>query len=445
LRNEPNYDMNISGVNPDIFYFTMKNSLNFLVKTNKLKEVPRTGWVLMRVKNPETIAEHIFRVVVMSWVLGMMKGLNTKKIIKIALCHDLSEVYAGDITPFFYWEGLDRKKKSEEKILLKGVRLSSSEKERMGKIKFGKEKNSILKLASFLKPEMRSEIIGTWLEYEKKTSPEAIFVKQIDIMETLLQSIEYFHLRNIPGGTSWWEMTEEVVEDKLLLDFLKIVQNKFYKKKFKADKKLEGILDFILKIGELKRMPREYWLLRGLKNSETVAGHIFTLSLMVLIFGRNKKQLNSGKLLKMAFCHELSAVYTKDTTPYGRSLPKNKKELEKLLEKAPYFSEKNKIKRFSDDYKEEKRAMERLTANLSLEFRKEIMGLWDEYRNRSTPEGRFLSQLNVLAILFQGLLYRKQKKGFSVSALWEWLFEVCDDPLGSALADEMKKRLHKTK
>jgi putative hydrolases of HD superfamily len=423
----------------------MKNFLNFLIKTNRLKETPKTGWVLMKVKNPETIAEHVFRVVLLGWLLGEIKGLNVKKIIRLALCHDLGEVYAGDMTPFSYWEGLDRKNKSEEKILLKGVRLSMPEKERMGKIKFEKEKKSILKLASFLKPELRSEIISTWLEYEKKKSPEAKFVKQIDRIETLLQSIEYFHLRNIPGGTSWWEITEEIVEDELLLDFLKTIQNKFYKNKFKADRKLEGILDFILKVGELKRMPREYWKLRKVKNPETVAGHIFTLSLMVLLLGPEKKQLNSGKLLKMALCHELSAVFTKDTTPYGRVLPKSRKELEKLLEKAPYFLEKNKVRRFSEDYKEEKRAMEKLTLNLPLELKKEIMGLWDEYRNKSTQEGRFLSQLNVLAILFQGLLYKKQKEGFSVSALWEWLFEVCDDPLGSVLAAEMKKKLHKVK
>jgi len=402
----------------------------------------------MNVKNPETIAEHTFRLMFMAWLLGRNKGLNIKNLVRLSLCHDLVEVYAGDITPFFYWEKLDKGNKSYREISLRGVRMSGEKKEKMGKIKFEKERKSIFRLASCLKPELKREIIGAWFEYEGMTSPEAKFVKQVDKIETLLQSIEYSRLRKLSKGTSWWEITEEVVEDGLLLDFLKIIQKKFYNKKaegYKRNKELEGILEFIINIGKLKGMPRKYWILRGVKNSETVAGHLFSLALMVLIFGREKKQLNLGKLLKMALCHELSAVYTEDTTPYGRSLPKNKKELEKLLEKAPYSSGKMKELRFSKDYKEEKRAMEKLTLTLPIGIKKEIVGLWDEYRNKSTQEGRFLSQLNVLAILLQGLLYKKKDKDFSVSAIWEWLFEVCDDPVGSALADEMKKRLHKIK
>ena len=119
----------------------MKEIVDFLIKINKLKEVPRTGWLLMKVKNPETIAEHTFRMAIFSWFLGKRKNLNVKRIIKTSLFHDLCEVYAGDKTPFFYWNGLRREKKEEEKILLRGVRLSKKEKERRSKKKFEEEKN----------------------------------------------------------------------------------------------------------------------------------------------------------------------------------------------------------------------------------------------------------------------------------------------------------------
>ena len=80
----------------------MKERLEFLIKTNKLKEMPRTGWVLMGERNPEMIAEHTFRVCVAAWLLGKKKKLNIERLIKIALSHDLCEIYAGDMTPFFY-------------------------------------------------------------------------------------------------------------------------------------------------------------------------------------------------------------------------------------------------------------------------------------------------------------------------------------------------------
>jgi hypothetical protein len=121
-------------------FFSMENNLNFLIEIHKLKETPRTGWVLMKVKNPETIAEHIFQTAFLAWLLGREKGLNVGKIIKIALSHDLCEVYAGDRTPFFYWDNLNRDIKEDEKILLKGIRLSKEEKEKRAREKSEKEK-----------------------------------------------------------------------------------------------------------------------------------------------------------------------------------------------------------------------------------------------------------------------------------------------------------------
>ncbi|MDD5145628.1 MAG: HD domain-containing protein [Candidatus Pacebacteria bacterium] len=421
----------------------MKNSLNFLIEANKLKEIPRTGWVLMKVKNPETIAEHIFRVVISAWVLGYLKKFNEKKLVKLALIHDIVETYAGDKTPFLYWEGLDRKKTEDEEVLLRGVRLSKEEKERRGEIKFQNEKNSLLKLTSFLNPSLGNEIFLLWFDYEKRISREGKFTKQIDRIETLIQSIEYFGSKKITGGTSWWEGTEEIVEDPMLLDFLHIIQNKFYGKNFPKNKELENILDFLLEIGKLKRMPRMYWILRGIKNPETVAGHIFTLTLMALIFGREKKQLNQEKLLKMALCHEITAICTGDTIPYYLDLPKSQKERNEVFKKLPRLLKEQKAKKFFIDYKAEKIAIKKITSKLDSSLRNEIIKLWEEYRTKSSPEGSFLSQLNVLAALLQGLLYQKKDKNFSVGALWEWAFEVCDDPLCIQLMDEMKRKLHR--
>ena len=422
----------------------MKNSLEFLIKVQKLKEMPRTGWVLMKVKNPETIAEHSFRVAFAACLLGQKKNnLNLKKIIKLSLLHDIGEVYAGDQTPFFYYQNLKREKKNDAKLLMKWIRLSKREKEKLGEIKFEREKNSLLKLISPLEASLKREFFSSWSDYEKRISREAKFVKQIDRIETLLQSIEYFGSKKNTGGTSWWEGTEEIVEDPLLLKFLKTIQNKFYRRRFPGSKELENILDFLLKVGRLKRMPRLYWKLRGVKNPETIAGHIFTLAIMALIFGREKKQLNMGKLLKMALCHEITAVHTGDTVPYYITLPKNKKERSKILEKLPRLLKEKKTKKFLEDYKKEKNALEKVVSKLEPSLRKEIIQLWEEYRNRSSPEGYFLSQLNVLAVLLQALLYRKKRKNFSVHAIWEWAFEICDDPIVLRLMKEMQERLNK--
>ncbi|MCD6402361.1 HD domain-containing protein [bacterium] len=428
----------------------MKENLKFFLEVNKLKETQRTGWVLMKVKNPETIAEHTFRVAIEAWFLGEKKKLNVETIIKTAIAHDLCEVYAGDKTPFFYWDSLDKSKGEQENLLLKGIRLSQKEKEKRGRIKFKKEQESLLKLIKSFNSELKREIYSLWFDFEKRLSQEGKFVKQVDRIETLLQAIEYFEAQKKPGGTSWWELTEEIVEDPLLLDFLKVIQNKFYghKKEWRREvedkeleKELNGILDFFLEIGKLKRFPRKLWVQLGIENPETVAEHIFTLALMAWIFGNKEKNLKIEKLLKMALCHEIPSVYTGDLiTPYERVLFNTKKGRRKVFEKWPRLTKKEKEKNFLKDYKKEKKALKKLTKSLPQGLREEIISLFDEYKTTQSAEARFLNQLNVLAVLFQELCYRKEDKGLPIGFLWEWAFEKCDNKMCLEFLEELKRQ-----
>jgi len=190
-------------------------------------------------------------------------------------------------------------------------------------------------------------------------------------------------------------------------------------------------------------MPRAYWRMRGVKNPETVAGHIFTLLLMAWIFAREgRSRLNLNKLMEMAICHELTAICTGDTTPYDNILPKNKKGKNEILKRWPLLLEKHKKAIFKEDFKKEEKAIAKIVSSLDHSFGKEIMKLWKEYRSKSSPEGQFLSQLNVLAVLFTGLLYEKKNKKFSVAPLWEWFLQSSDNPLILKIGEEMKKEFY---
>ncbi len=199
-------------------------------------------------------------------------------------------------------------------------------------------------------------------------------------------------------------------------------------------------LKLLIKLNKLNEIPRAYWRLRGVKNPETVAEHIFTLILMVWIFAKDgRSRLDLAKLLEMAICHELSAVYTGDTTPYDRILPKNKNGRKEILKRWPLLSEKEKRKIFQEDRKKEEKAIKEIVSGLDSSFGGQIMKLWKEYRDKSSPEGQFLSQLNVLAVLFRGLLCEKRDKHFSAAPIWEWFFQSSDDPMILKIGEEMKK------
>jgi len=205
----------------------MKDLLDFFIEVGKLKRMPRRGWVINQIKNPESIAEHIFRSALMGWIIGEMKGnINVEKLIKIALIHDLCEVYAGDTTP--YDSILPRNKKKLRELMKTWPRFSTSEKKKKISEKFRKEKKSLQKLISKLPPKPKKEIIKLWLDYEKGLTPEGRFFHQADRMENFLQAYEYWKKYENPPLGPWWLWAREFFDDPILLKFMKVLEKKFH-------------------------------------------------------------------------------------------------------------------------------------------------------------------------------------------------------------------------
>ena len=73
---------------------------NFFWKVLELKNIPRQGWKnKLDIMDVESVADHIYSATIMSMVLSDLQGLDTEKVIKMALLHDLAESVIGDITP----------------------------------------------------------------------------------------------------------------------------------------------------------------------------------------------------------------------------------------------------------------------------------------------------------------------------------------------------------
>ncbi len=208
----------------------MIDLVNFFEEIGKLKRMPRRGWVLRDIKNPETIAEHIFRVSIMAWVLAATKknNLNIEKIIKMALVHDLCEVHAGDTTP--YDSIVPKNKKERLKLMDTWPRFSKKKREKLAKDKFEKEKKSLEKVISKLPNDIKREFKNLWLEYEKGLSPEARFFRQTDRIESLFQAAEYWKEYKKPSQRPLWIWAHELFDDPVLLDFIEVMGEKFYKK-----------------------------------------------------------------------------------------------------------------------------------------------------------------------------------------------------------------------
>ncbi|KAH9504428.1 HD domain-containing protein 2 [Bulinus truncatus] len=143
----------------------------FMKLIGQLKQVERTGWVRKGVKNPESVAEHSYRMAMAAFALPPSSSLDKDKCIKMALVHDMAESIVGDLTP---WCGVSKEEKRE------------------------REKEATTHITSLVSEEAGKEMYQLWMEYENQSSPEAKFVKDLDKFEMLVQAYEYENIQNKP-------------------------------------------------------------------------------------------------------------------------------------------------------------------------------------------------------------------------------------------------------
>ena len=207
----------------------MNKLLHFFTEAGKLKTKPRRGWVLREIKNPETIADHTFRAALLGWILGRRKNLNIERVLKIALVHDLCEVYAGDATP--YDAVLPKEKEKIKELMKTWPRFSEREKEKIALTKHNKEKKSLDKILKGLPKDLEQEIKNLWADYEDGLTPEGRFFKQADRLESFLQAMEYWKKYSSLPQKPWWLQARELIDDPVLLEFIQEMDKKFHKKR----------------------------------------------------------------------------------------------------------------------------------------------------------------------------------------------------------------------
>jgi len=208
---------------------------------------------------------------------------------------------------------------------------------------------------------------------------------------------------------------------------------------------MKNFVNFFIKVGKLKSMPRRGWVINEIKNPESIADHIFRATLMAWFLGTKKKGLKMERLLKMALIHDLCEVYAGDTTPYDSVLPKDSKKRREVVKKWPRFNFFQKLKLKKQKHEKEKRALKRLVKELPPELRREIENLWMDYEEGLTPEGRFFKQADRVENFLQALEYWKKYKKPPQGPWWEWAREYFDDPLLLEFINQMAKHFYGNK
>lgn len=144
-----------------------RDFIEFVKIVGRLKKIKRAGWIRENVKNPESVAEHSFRTIVLAMVLAPNLKINQEKLIKMAIIHDLGETAIGDLAD-------ERGEKTD--IVLR-------------KIKEKKEKTAIADY--FGKIEQKDEYLNLFTELIERTTEEAKLFWEIDKLERTFQALEY--------------------------------------------------------------------------------------------------------------------------------------------------------------------------------------------------------------------------------------------------------------
>ena len=148
----------------------LQKQIEFAIEIDKMKQILRRNLIADGSKR-EDDAAHSWHLAVMAMLLEEYSAekIDVNRVIKIALVHDLVEVYAGDT---FAYDSKGYEDKEE------------------------REKEAATKLFGMLESEQGSQIRALWDEFEEGETAEAKYANAIDRIQPLL-------LNYLTDGHTW--------------------------------------------------------------------------------------------------------------------------------------------------------------------------------------------------------------------------------------------------
>jgi putative hydrolase of HD superfamily len=143
------------------------SDLDALLSAFALKDEGRTGWQLRGVVDPESVAAHAWGVSYLCLCFADRAGVDADRALRLAVVHDVAEAEVGDVPT--------RADPAAETV-------SAEEKLR-------RERAAMADLTADL--DAGDDLRSLWAEYEARETPEARFVKDMDLVEMCLQALYY--------------------------------------------------------------------------------------------------------------------------------------------------------------------------------------------------------------------------------------------------------------
>lgn len=143
--------------------------IDALIQAYRLKDETRTGWQLRGIRDPESVADHSWGTAYLALVYADNAGVDRARAVEIAIVHDLAEALTGDVAT---------------RVTDMNNRLLLDEKRR-------NEYEAVVRLTARYEPQQADRVRSLWDEYEASESPEALFVRDMNLIDMCIQAFVY--------------------------------------------------------------------------------------------------------------------------------------------------------------------------------------------------------------------------------------------------------------
>ncbi|MBI3318038.1 MAG: HD domain-containing protein [Candidatus Omnitrophica bacterium] len=150
-----------------------------------LKQVRRSGWWMIGIKNGESVAEHSFRTALLGYLLARLERADPYPVVMMSLLNDLHEARINDL----------------HKVGHRYIDFRAA------------ERKAALEQTGQLPPPIQKELLGFSRELSRQRSEASRIARDADLLECMIQGKEYFD-QGRPRAIDWMKRPRRLLKTK---------------------------------------------------------------------------------------------------------------------------------------------------------------------------------------------------------------------------------------
>jgi putative hydrolase of HD superfamily len=191
----------------------------------------------------------------------------------------------------------------------------------------------------------------------------------------------------------------------------------------------DTLLQFWQAASHIKRLRRQGWLDRGVRDPESVADHSWGVAFLAWLLAATRADLSRERVLLLGLVHDLPEALAGDATPFDTHRDAGGAISDQQLRAAPAYSDEERTRKRA----QESAALDTMLAGMPDQLARQVSDAWHEYDQDETPEASFVHQVDKLETLFQALAFAATQPALVIESFKLGALRDVTDPALAAL------------